>query len=319
METSGAAQLLSEQDVADIRLFCEVAQVHDSHLSIDELSSLLRISLSKEELERAWSLQPALNEMYALRSGFIVPRRHISYGDNSELETQLVLRNTSAEALLDHAQTFSHIVKGREVRLLSVSGSASYRSASPKDDVDFFCITAQQAAWIYIAKVLVLARIYRLLHRGSPDICLSCIMDEEYAVRRFREERDALFARDAMNVHVIRGSSYYMRLLGEAEWISAYFPRLYERATKPSEFSGGEAGQENSGLLTKILNHILYQTVGRYIRLKAYLLNRKYSKKGWSNSLFKTMVGVDHCIYESVRYANLREKYRQIELLSSVT
>lgn len=252
---------------------------------------------------------------FVTESGLVIPRRGSGSRSVSEILSLESERKRYAEEVVLRAKDFAAFSRSDMIKHLSVSGSASYGSTLQNDDLDFFVITARGFAWIYIFRTLLLARVYKWVHRDSPMLCLSCVMDEDYAVMRFESERDALFARDALNAESIYGSGYYQGLLERANWIAELFPKLYglrvSRKSLDSKFR-----QRETPFLANATNLFLYLTLSRYLRLKAYLLNQTYLKRGLFRSLFVTIMSADHCIYESARYASLRTKYRELRPLA---
>ncbi|MBI3023847.1 MAG: hypothetical protein HYY68_09040 [Thaumarchaeota archaeon] len=87
-----------------------------------------------------------------------------------------------------------------------------------------------------------------------------------------------------------------------------FYPKLYlsKMNSKRINSMNNDSG---SSAIKRILNSYLFHVVGRYIRLKSSLLNRRLAKEGKMSSIFAVRMGEDHCIYESVRYRQLRELY----------
>ncbi len=317
MVVNPSALMLSEQDVAEIQLFCDVASANGTHLSLKEAISLLRPDASEQELLEAWGRTRGLSMRFEIQSGFILEKSEERW--INQLEAYEEKRAQRAKRNLYYAARFARFYGDNEARVLSVSGSSSYGSVSAEDDLDFFCITQQDTMWFFLTRSLILARVFRLLRRESPSLCFSCVMDERFAQRKFNKARDALFARDALNAHVIHGSYFYNHLLRQNSWLSEYFPKLYRTRVEASTASPLLKYQQGPNIIMKAVNLCLYHTVGRYLRLKAEIGNRRLTKEGRLALLFTAMIGKDHCIFESVRYASLRKKYQQIQRLAAVT
>ena len=62
-----------------------------------------------------------------------------------------------------------------------------------------------------------------------------------------------------------------------------------------------------------LLNTFLYHTLGVFLRMKSWTLNRRLTKAGWHSAIFVTRLGPGHYIYESNRYRKLRKMYGEIE------
>jgi hypothetical protein len=135
-------------------------------------------------------------------------------------------------------------------------------------------------------------------------------MDQSFAEKAFGSEQDPIFARDALNAIVLTGNEEYDALLARASWMRRLFPHLYaartgsvvtpERHVRPS-------------VKDRVLNLLLFHTVGRYIRMKSMLENRRIAKYNDRGRLFETRLGYDHCIYESLRYRQMRRIYSRID------
>jgi hypothetical protein len=95
-----------------------------------------------------------------------------------------------------------------------------------------------------------------------------------------------------------------------------YFPNLYREVVSsladPRIKTRTDIPSRQS-LLTFCANSLLYWTVGSYLRVKSYLLNRKLGRLGDRKKQFELKIGKDHCIFESNRYRELRGLYGELE------
>ncbi len=307
MEASQAKLDISQQDVKRIAILCNVAKVNRAMLTLKDVLSLTTLDASEEELEMLWSSNEALNSAYSVNSGFISEKNPSVDHKLKNLVTNLQ-DNNRADKNFKQARRLTSFIRSPSVRLVAVSGSTSYDSARRDDDVDLFCVTRKNEMWFFMVKTLLLARISRLGHRAEPSVCFSCVMDEGRAIEEFTEAKDPLFARDALTAKPLHGLEYLQGLLTRAAWMKNFYPKLYL-----SKLDGRRVHSINndsgSSEIKRILNSYLFYVVGRYIRLKSNLLNRRFTKEGKVSSIFATRVGEDHCIYESVRYRQLREIY----------
>lgn len=307
MEASQAKLDISQQDVERIAILCKVAKVNRAMLPLKDVVSLTTLSASEEELEKLWGSNEALNSAFSINSGFIFEKNDSVDPKFKNLVTNLQ-DNDQAECNFQHASRLTSFIRSPSVRLVAVSGSTAYDSARRDDDVDFFCVTKKNEMWFFMVKTLLLARINRLGHRGEPSVCFSCVMDEGRAMEQFSEAKDPLFARDALTAKPLHGLEYFQGLLTRATWMKNFYPRLYS-----SKLNGKRVRPINndsgSSAIRRILNSYLFHVVGRYIRLKSNLLNRRLAKEGKMSSIFAVRMGDDHCIFESVRYRRLREMY----------
>lgn len=294
--------LLSEESISRIDLLYEVAKLNDSALSLGDLLVLLRTENTVADLEEAFSRSPSLRERYQLRSGYVFER-----GLESAVSSELAKKSRALHNII-LAVNLGWQLRRSGGEVVAVSGSTSYESARDSDDLDFFCITESGSAWIFITKALALLRVSGLGHRGGSRVCLSCVMDLDYARRAFGTERDPLFARDALNAIVLEGNAEYTDLLRRARWMQALFPRLYEIRSGP--YSKTRANPISTA--KRVLNLFLFQTVGRYIKVKSTLENRRVARFGDKSRQFVAKTGDDHSIYESERYRRMREVYSRI-------
>ncbi len=213
----------------------------------------------------------------------------------------------SAESNIRWANRFVPQLRSAQFSMVAASGSTSYRSASRSKDLDLFCVATSGRLWSALTRGLIVARVFRKFHPGSPEICFSCAMDEEYAATLFKDQRGPLFARDALETVVLKGDQTYRSLLRDAEWISTLFPTAYAArlglASEPPTRSG------NPSTKSRIIEGFLFLIVGGYLGIKAEMLNRRFSKAGRLDNVFTFRCGRDHLIYESRRYSRLRQMY----------
>jgi hypothetical protein len=160
-----------------------------------------------------------------------------------------------------------------------------------------------------MTKALLILRASRVLSKRYSAASVSCVMDLGFAEQDFGKEQDALFARDGLNAIVIEGEGQYNGLLRRATWMSRFFPRLYARR---SSSAASEEKRVPSTPLMRLSNLFLFHTVGRYVRIRSMLENRRISKYRVDGRSFVTIMGKDHCIFESLRYRRMRQIYRQI-------
>lgn len=292
-----AQYVIGREDEARIAALCEIAKRNGSALTLSELLEATSLPTTEEDLEVAWKRNPALSRAYTLDSGWILE------DPNGQAAQRHRDRKERAKRSIDQARGFAGVLAGRDVRMLAVSGGTSYRRAGPKDDIDLFCITATDTLWLFMVKALLLARFSS--SRGRSPYCFSYVLDERRARSEFREDRGSLFARDALMANVLAGAGLYYSLLKESVWMESYFPRLY--ASRLESLRDEPAAEGPVG--RRVLNMLLYYTVGTYVRVKAFLLNGRYRREARSSSVFRADVRSDCCIYESTRYQQLKRLY----------
>lgn len=164
--------------------------------------------------------------------------------------------------------------------------------------------------WSFMLRAILMARIHRLANRGAPVLCFSCIMDERWAREAFGKRQSAIFARDALTAKLISGGTAYRALLAEASWMEDYFPTFYRMRVRDAvpdlrPLRAARGGQEGS----VVLNSFLHLTLGSFLKMKSWALNRKFTKAARHSSIFTTRIGSGHYIYESNRYRKLKTMY----------
>jgi len=314
METDKIPTILPAKVVSNMKLFCDVAQENGATVSLKDLIALNSLDFSEEELEKSWDCYTELSSRYRVASG-VVLENITGAREWSNIEDSTATRIERANSNIAHALQFGALLEhGFSFKVLSISGSTSYLSVSETDDLDFFCVAKTGTMWHSFVSALILARAFRAVRRNSPWLCLSYVSDEDFVRREFSENKNALYARDAIATRVVHGEEYYLELLKENSWMSIYFPKLYSLRVEEKS-TAREIGRRDSETrsLHRILNLFLYCTAGTYIKIKSYLLNRKFSRDGKFSSLFKLRIGVDHCIYESADYVRLRELYAGLD------
>jgi hypothetical protein len=61
------------------------------------------------------------------------------------------------------------------------------------------------------------------------------------------------------------------------------------------------------------MNSWLFLTLGSYVALRAWVLNRKLAKRGRTDAIFKTWIGPGRLEYASRRYLELGKMYQGLE------
>jgi len=310
----GMSLTLTEKQAREIEAFCQIAGENGAAISLRELIGLAAIEANEHELAAAFRSDSKLGSKFLLESGYVLDRHTVAEGTSRQTVEEEERRRGLAQANLKMARRFGTALTKGAV-LVSVSGANSFLSAGKEDDIDFFCVTKTNGMWPFMLRALILARIHRLANKDVAELCFSCVMDERWATQTFRKRQHPIFARDALTAKVIEGKSTYHVLLEEARWMEDYFPAFYSmrlRETNPREGRStrdGAVGREGSF----VLNSFLFHTLGAFLRMKSWTLNRKLAKAGRRSAVFATRIGVGHHIYESNRYRKLRKLYDVVE------
>jgi hypothetical protein len=305
---------LTEKQAREIETFCQIAKENGAVISLRELIGLAAIDADELELERAFLSDSKLRSKFLLESGYVLERSQATGLTAQQTVDEEKQRRERARANLKRANRFgSTLLKGTV--LVSVSGANAYLSAREDEDIDFFCVTKTNGMWPFMLKALITARIHRLANRDVPDLCFSCTMDERWAKQQFRSRQKPIFARDALTAKVIGGRAAYHALLEQAPWMESYFPVFYGMRLRETDAVArlrspdGLDGKEGSN----VLNSFLYLTLGSFLRMKSWALNRKFTKAAWHSAIFTTRIGMGYYIYESNRYRKLRRMYGELE------
>ncbi|MCL4355145.1 MAG: hypothetical protein JRN56_01905 [Nitrososphaerota archaeon] len=258
----------------------------------------------------AITFDPSLNSKFELKGDYLSERRQGSEASDIEAESR---NRARARSNMEYAAKFARLLRPARFKMIAVSGSTSYGSASRSKDLDLFCIAPAGALWRSLTWGLIMARVSSLISPRSPSVCLSCIMDERYAHSKFSTPQGPLFARDALATKVIMGYDIHRSLMKTARWISAYYPAAYEH----SEFSEAHIQpMVHHNISERIMNLFMFATAGRYLKLKSSLLNRRLNATRRNWDVFDIQCEEDHLIYESRRYVSMRQRYEA--LLASV-
>ncbi len=304
-------------EISRVELLLAIARAKGSLLSAKDVDELTGLLPAGADLGSIWNQIPSLDSRYEVKGGLVVERRASNNQASSGAIEDQKWRRARAERYIEYAREFSSLSGKTWIRVLSVAGSTSYKAPSENDDIDIFCVTEKDSLWIYLTKVLLLARVFKLVRPGSPRFCFSCVLDEDRASRLFASPNGALFARDALTAQVLRGSLFYDGLLRRGQWLSDYFPKLHglRKAQHLRTFEDTKVTRPT--VAQKALNHFLFLTVGYYVRLKSILLNRKLRRTGRLDSLFRVISSPDHCIFESQSYQELRRIYSEFKRYSA--
>jgi hypothetical protein len=321
---------ISEDEERRISLLCDVALEKGASISLPEILLLTSMEITPEELKLLWPLSSKLDKNYDIDgAGWVkrkkrvveppfhgperIPRSPVA----NDYEDNQYEKMRRADSNIKTAREFAALARSRNLLAICVSGSTSYGSASRGDDLDLFCITRAGNMWAFLTRSLILARAFQMLRGNSPPLCLSYVMDENYARSEFTSAKDSLFARDALSAVPISGKNFYDDLLRNSAWMSEYFPKMYNfRLKNPSKFrdtKGGETKSDPPAGFGRAANLFFYAVASSWIRVKSYILNRKLSKFDWNKKPFRVNVGLDHLVYESLSYVQLRAMYARME------
>ncbi len=284
-----------------------IAAAHESSLPLEELVHLLPQAAFPSEgaLESYVRGDRELRERITVLQGELVPRGREQLVQGHEEQKTLAARRLAGAS----AFTENLLRVCPWLRLVAISGSVAYGRTRPDDDIDFFLVVARGRLWVTLLVAMVLARIARGKVRGLPTYCFNRALEEDRAMEAFSSRHEALFAREALNLRVLRGRSFYGSLIERAPWMEQHFPVLYR--SRRAEASGPEATAARGEIWWSLANAAAFLGLGAYLRLVGQVRNRRHVRSGEDSAQFRTVVQRGFCAYESNKYEQLRQQYRE--------
>jgi hypothetical protein len=290
--------------------YCRIAATSGALLSLKDLADLLAIGASETELAEAILSNEFLSSRVIVESGHVLMAQPETERAMLRKATEEAdRRKRRAIANVEVARTFAPLL-GNDAVFIAVAGTTSYLSASEGDDIDYYVITKTDGMWVFLLKSFLLTRISSLFFRSRPPFCFSFVMDERQAREELSEPKGALYARDTLTAKVITGGAAYHQILENASWMRSYYPTVYERRLGETA-DGAPQRREREG--SRVLNLLLYRTLGGFVLLKAWALNRQLTKAGRSTAIFRTEIGPGRLEYVSRRYLEIGKMYQTLE------
>ena len=292
-----------------IQTFVEIAADNGSTISFGELRTLLPSTMfpSDEVLQQFISMDERLSTRLASVGQEVAIRGRETLAEARQAQRLLsVARVRQADRFLE---VLSRICPW--IRVAGVSGSTAYGGAKPSDDIDFFLVTAKDRLWLSLFIALLTARGVRMRAHSSTVYCFNRILDEDTCKSAFASTRDPLFAREALNLRVLRGGGAYRDLLATARWMEQPFPDLY-RTRMDAPRRPSEASSPRSRSFLNVLETATAVFVGTYLVLAGLRRNARLRREGRSKECFRTIVRRGFYATESVLYDELREAYRRL-------
>ncbi len=288
--------------------YCKIAAASGAALSIEDLLELLAIDATEEELEESISSDESLVSKVFVESGLAVLMGPGSdRGAARQTIEEAQRRRGRAIANIEAARVFARLFS-KDTIFVAVAGTNSYLSAVEGDDIDFYCITKTDGMWAFMLKALTLSRIRSLTRSTAPPFCFSYVMDERQVRDVASRPMSAVHARDTLTVKVISGDATYHAILENEPWMRSYFPKAYEH--RLIETASPKGPHPHSGKGSRVMNSWLFLTLGSYLALKAWTLNRRLAKQGRSDAIFKTWIEPGRLEYASRRYVELGKMYQ---------
>lgn len=284
-----------------MRFFVNVAAENNSAVSAAELIKLLPDGplLSTKELSKALELQaPDL-----LASGGMV-----TYRNREDLVYESRLRMEHSRKRIENVRQFvrTHPKLFRNVLVVAVSGSTSYLSSAPSDDLDLLIVTRDGKLWITLLSLLVYLRVRKTL---APvlgklhDYCLSLSFTKS-GFRHFLEtSRSPLTARELINLRIIRGADWMAEAVNECKWIREYYPTI--------SLGQGSGSFENDTRSTSTQENLIHAFLSRYLKFIAAIRNLLFLANGLTARVFRVLENPEMLMYESAKYESLKRRYTE--------
>ncbi len=127
---------------------------------------------------------------------------------------KLSISSTREEKIAVGAK-FIKLLNKRYIEFAGITGSVSY-TPDPYDDIDIFIIAKTGMAWKSILDAILKRRIYKL-----NDICISLVMDADFAFSYFGKLTDRLIIRDTLNTIPVYGQDFYYEVILNCPSISS--------------------------------------------------------------------------------------------------
>jgi predicted nucleotidyltransferase len=290
----------------------EIASECGQAVSITEILRMLSCKHEPEVIQEIIDADPFFAGFLRREKELVVVRGYES------LFSERTLRQIISRDYLEKAIYFSdHMVRRSSgVKMMAVSGSVAYGSASASDDIDIFLVTKTNRAWICLFKALLLARALSLkahVNGAKANYCLSYMQDMKEFEQVLKQQRSPLLAREFLSMHVLVGVDYYYQLLGRNTWIGQIFPRLGGSGIMNKDQTGS-APVENLfvSLARDFLNISFFPVLKIFLSFKAFCRNLEFRKQQKTGDLFEARITQGSCVYTSNKYRRIERMYASI-------
>ena len=250
----------------------------------------------------------SLNEL--LRMGRVIEKDgRLTLGGMQHLFEHSERRKMAAEDRLRFGQSFIRKIGSQcpELLLGGVSGSVSYNSSGPDDDVDILLITEDGSLWKVLADALIEARRIRKTNPDAPILCLSYCMEETAFRSEALSHRSRLFARDFLRLKAETGLSLYRKILRDSSWMRTFYPAMFDERSCQEFMESEERRTERS----RSLNTLYYVSIGGYLSIAAMVRNHAFRREGKRHKEFRARIRRDRCIYESLKWKRLEKSFEE--------
>lgn len=283
-----------------------IAAANDCTISTEELRVLLPQGVfeTNEALEDFISRDRVLSRELLILDGEVAPR------DGQDLIAKRSEQRRLTLDRLELANAFTRTLLHAcpWIELAGISGSTAYGGSKPHDDVDFFLVTQRNRMWITLSAAMALARLTRWRTPDSPVLCFNRVTERDQCARSFQEDREPLFAREALNLRILSGRLFYRELLLGAPWMRKRFPTLYDLKVR-EDVVGAPVPASRWAPHWFFANAIAFLCLAPYLWAMGLLRNTRLAEQGRPNARFRTVIERGFCAYESKKYDDLRDAY----------
>ncbi len=283
-----------------IRFLVEVAERNNSVLDLAELQRLMPAGYPMTQAKLRNFICRTLTDIHVSHDGFVFDGKVAT-----DLDYVRKSKSISAERI-EYARRFveQHPKLFDKIQIVAVSGSTSYGSSGPQDDLDLMVVARDGFLWISILRLLVYLRAMRLSQPRSLSsrFCLSPIFTRSGLREFLRNSRNALTARDLLTLIPLKGGMELARIITENDWIREYYPQGVQ-SKKLEESQPREPPKAHP------LERLCFEGLQRYLSLVAWARNAKLLRSGREPDLFRFKRSPDYAVYESGRYVELLKMY----------
>lgn len=193
-------------------------------------------------------------------------------------------------------------------RCVGLTGSVAFGEPKEHDDLDFFVVTRRGAVWVFLALTYLSVRFRsRPRLQGEPLVaCFNFVIDEISARAEFARPQGFQFAREALNMKMLAGESYYRELLRSAVWMATEVPQLYAEKF-PSE---SEPSRGSTPILVRVVNVCIFPLLATYLQFVGLVRNARAHKRGSDKDSFQSRTTLRRLVFTSKKWERLGGYYR---------
>ncbi|MCS6835161.1 MAG: hypothetical protein NZ750_03980 [Anaerolineae bacterium] len=207
----------------DRAVLCTIlyADVFAFPLNLDEIAHFLihPVPLPRELIAQRLMQSPFLRERLYMQDGYY------AICERSDIVALRQAREQIAEGMMAEAVRYGRwLAHIPFVRMVALTGALAMRNpAHPRDDYDFFLITAPRRVWLARLCAVVLVRLARL--RGV-HLCPNYLLAQDDLAQA---RRDLYMAHEVVQMIPLYGREYYERMLAENDWTQDFMPNAQQR------------------------------------------------------------------------------------------